>query len=94
MLDVLRELTKATQRHAQFVDRLISFVSERAPWMIEELNALQEESEQPPDTGPPNANSHANANSNANVKPDPDPSGPPRVPDSRGQFDEEHAIIV
>ena len=88
MLDVLRELTKATQRHAQFVDRLISFVSERAPWMIEELNALQEESEQPPDTGPPNANS------NANVKPDPDPSGPPRVPVSRGQFDEEHAIIV
>ena len=90
MLDVLRELTKATQRHAQFVDRLISFVSERAPWMIEELNALQEESEQPPDTGPPNAN----ANSNANVKPDPDPSGPPRVPVSRGQLDEEHAIIV
>ena len=87
---MLRELTKATQRHAQFVDRLISFVSERAPWMIEELNALQEESEQPPDTGPHNAN----ANSNANVKPDPDPSGPPRVPVSRGQFDEEHAIIV
>ena len=50
---MLRELTKATHQHARFVDRLICFVSERAPWMIQELNALQEESEQPPDPAPP-----------------------------------------
>ncbi|XP_076434821.1 uncharacterized protein LOC143274780 [Babylonia areolata] len=47
VLAVLRELTRATKRHAHFVDRLISVVSERAPWMMEELSALQDASELP-----------------------------------------------
>ncbi|XP_070204221.1 uncharacterized protein [Littorina saxatilis] len=59
VLDVLRELTQASRRHAQFVDRLIDFVIERAPWMIDELNALEDESELP--ETPPKSPSAATA---------------------------------
>ncbi|KAL8560027.1 hypothetical protein ACOMHN_041497 [Nucella lapillus] len=52
VLAALRELTQASRRHAQFVDRLISLVSDRAPWMIDELNSLQDSYELP-DTASP-----------------------------------------